>query len=355
MLAWFDKKGVLKEQLDSYGNRPRVGSQLFKIMAYFNDIDPSIYGTAYIRFQRPDFDGSDYPVLFMVQDEIEYQAGISSTESSFFEAGETYPCYVFDFSSVKETQGNEDPTDDNVVTLLDTPGAWKATITLVSSSALYKNVVGTIMFYVEGGDGPEEPTVLSINTIAQNFADALAQKLNVFDLDYLRVCSNFEQKAENAQLLKAFYKPNSYVFDDTSLGIYKILTVSNSEVEGAVDYVSATYEKIIGLVDEYIPSFAIARDALTNINGWQLTSFRTNPVTLNGYPAIIIMEGLFELTEERARDYLQCLTGYRFLPVYDYHKPRNCFIAFADGTIWKPQYDDTNGLVLWKVSTPFSA
>lgn len=184
MLLWFNKKGVLKEQLDSYGNIPRVGSQAFQICAYFDGVDLSKISDAHIRLERPDFTGSKYPVMFMVPVDFTYEEDADG-KSQYFKVGGgpnpdgTYPCYLFDFSTFISNAGTpDDYEDDKIVTLLDTPGLWKATLTLVGDSGVY-NVVGTVTFNVDGGEGSEEENEADISAMLNNFADALARKLNI--------------------------------------------------------------------------------------------------------------------------------------------------------------------------------
>lgn len=105
-----------------------------------------------------------------------------------------------------------------------------------------------------------------------------------------------------------------------------------------------------------IPGFqgttVIARNALTNVNGWELTSFKAIDGTYAGYTIKTITENddtATILTEERAKVYLKAMTGSEFLPKYDYNLPQNSYLIFSDGTIWKPQFDETNGLRLFKM------
>ncbi|MBQ6447134.1 MAG: hypothetical protein IJJ10_06680 [Bacillus sp. (in: Bacteria)] len=54
------------------------------------------------------------------------------------------------------------------------------------------------------------------------------------------------------------------------------------------------------------------------------------------------------LTEEEAADYMEYQAGSRYVPKYNYEKPLNSlFIFTTDQSVWKPQYDSTNGLLLY--------
>ena len=105
-----------------------------------------------------------------------------------------------------------------------------------------------------------------------------------------------------------------------------------------------------------IPGFqgttVIARNALTNVNGWELTSFKVIDGSYGSYTIKTITENddtATILTEERAKVYLKAMTGSEFLPKYDYNLPQNSYLIFSDGTIWKPQFDATHGLRLFKM------
>lgn len=93
----------------------------------------------------------------------------------------------------------------------------------------------------------------------------------------------------------------------------------------------------------------IIANALTNINGRVLSAYEATDVTISGYPAKKITYGGATLTEERARAYMEYMTGSVFLPKYNYEKPQNSIFLMSDYTLWKPQYDNTNGLLLYKM------
>ena len=254
MLVYFDQNGVLKEELDSYGNFPRVGSQYFKIFAYFEGLDlETDYTAAYLHLQRPDLSDSSYPVLFMVQANLHFDPEDADGGSAYFTANGgpnpdgSYPCYLFDFSSVIDNAGTVATDDDHIVTLLDTPGQWLATITLINSDTGATNVVGTISFNVDGEDEFETETELNYNILAHNFGTALATKMNMNSPYYLRTYDGFESAALAGTLPKStFGVANIVVFDKTTHNFYKVESVTDA-VDG---YCSATYSKIVGFDDK---------------------------------------------------------------------------------------------------------
>ena len=537
MLIYFNENGVLKEQLDSYGNLPRVGSQYFKIFAYFENIDLNNYGAAYIRLQRPDISDSEYPVLFMVQADLDYENGISDSPSEYFtpdggpNIDHTYPCYMFDFSSIMDIADPENSEDDHIVTLLDTPGQWQATITLISTTTGATNVVGTISFNVDGAVDIEEETEITFDIVTHNMATAIAQKLQASSTYYFRTIDDFETAASAKTLPAAVTVPGAVVFDRNNQTFYRISTVITNLVN--FSQVGATYTKIVDLndklniadgilvvpnvsyvdlskyvtgqlfysrndetyyrknssgeaekaenvgilgarnalvryvvpddgtdikigeipflisslersvivnfqshdyimqvelddgVDYYVTAFdafghcfysaymditsdymsdlivpdnridhvvrkytpnslygvdanghqvnfliddiledyikyfqvpdyqttvSVIANILTNINGWELTNFNYTEVTAHDYPAYkIVTTDNENLTKAKARVYLRAMTGSEYLPEYSFEKPSNTFLVLPDGTILKPQWDNSYGLLLYKM------
>lgn len=243
MIAVFNKKGITKEQLNSYGNLPRVGSQTFQIFAYFDGIDISNYGSAYIKLYRPDYNGSAYPILFMTKADLTFHSS-SGITSNYLHNGQTYTGFIFDFAKIKDTKGTSSLSDDVIVTLLDTPGEWKAVITLVSTGEV-SNVVGSISFNVSGvPTGDDEETEIGLDVVISTMADIVADKLDRESVYYVREISNFEAKAAAGQLPQTIFVEGSIVFDESNNSFYKINTVSENVSETGHVYCS-NYTKLI--------------------------------------------------------------------------------------------------------------
>lgn len=236
MLVYFNKKGVLKEQIDSYGNLPRVGTELFKIFAYFEGVD--LTGTAaYIRLQKPNFEGTEYPALFMQLTNLYYQESVSNTSSTFFkESNNPYQCYLFDFSQIRDI-------NDKPINLLDIAGLWKATITIIDSTTNTANVVGTMTFNVNGGDNESEAeTSLSYNDVTRDFASQLANKLELSNPYYMRVWDNFKTGAKNGTLPAKYFSNGVVVFDKETENFYRV--TSTTENAQNPNYLYAQYVAI---------------------------------------------------------------------------------------------------------------
>lgn len=114
----------------------------------------------------------------------------------------------------------------------------------------------------------------------------------------------------------------------------KVLTVVQSSGGGSSDYEQATTTLIKG--------------PLTNLNGRVLSAYTATLTTIGGYECYQIKKNNAVLTEEEAADYMEYQTGSRYVPKYNYEKPLNSlFIFTTDQSVWKPQYDSTNGLLLY--------
>lgn len=239
MLLYFDEYGVLKEQL-TYGEPGRVGDTEMQIFAYFDGVDVrDVYNAAFIRFQKPDINGSEYPALFLKLVNLTFDP---SVHSNYFSANGgpnpdgTYPCYLFDFSEITDTEG--------IVKLLDTPGLWRATLTLTSSSSYTANVTGTFTFNVESSAvSTDDETVITYDVIASNIANMIAvSKLNVNSDKYIRAYENFVVDAANGDLPASFFSRGVLVYDKTTNTMYLIDTVTENEEDA--NYVYATYHTI---------------------------------------------------------------------------------------------------------------
>lgn len=110
-------------------------------------------------------------------------------------------------------------------------------------------------------------------------------------------------------------------------------------------------------LNETIPAnqatIAVVGGPITNINGRNLSSY-TATLTESTYTYYTITYGSTKCTEVQAKNYMEYMTGSRFLPSYNYDYPKNTIFMFADRSLWKPQYDDTNGLLLYRLSTPLA-
>jgi len=449
MILYFNKNGQLLENLE-YGSSARVGTTTFKIFAYFEDLDDySEYSTAMIRFKKPDIQGSEYPDLFMVQQELNY----AGSDAEYFKSEDNpYNGFEFDFDKVS--------SNGNKVKLLDVPGMWEATITLYKSEDS-SYVTGLVRFYVEGAvyEDDDELYDADINVVISNIRNLLIEDyvpyeganddvflgshditanqflitgwdmglqrydrdLLMFNYDghlsfdsdevyfiasYLEIGGDtkingyvqasaikfdddgynyinlnldndlvfssgtgnfiFEPDGsavfncdvyvwhdslritEDSQAPKMVAK-NNYGNDTVENTTWSFYTEETEEVAETVHFASKEWVK--PSIPKFQSGVAIIRDLTTNINGWVLSNYGYEEVTISTYSAYkITTSGGETLTEAQARTYMRCMSGSDFLPTYDFSRPMNSFFITAAGKILKPQFDNSNGLLLFVVN-----
>ena len=243
MILYFNKNGQLLERLE-YGTQPRVGMTTFSIFAYFEGIDLSDYGAAIIRFKRPDLQGSEYPSLFMQRfNTFVYRASIEAS-NYFKEANNPYDGYRFNFATIHDDALNP----NGIVQILDTPGMWEASITLINSGS-GRNVTGLVRFSVGNAvsEADDDPTELNEYAIMNNLMGAVASKVDKTDSFYARVRDNFIEDIENnVKFLRSVFIVGSVVYDKTSKTFYEVQAVSepvdengDSDEEGAYVYITS--------------------------------------------------------------------------------------------------------------------
>lgn len=239
MWIWLDKTGKVYQSI-VHGNAPTVGETDFKIFAYFDGLNPESVNAATIKFRRPDMQGSSYPVLYMTRKDMIYSPMSSDGANCLFKTADNpYRGFVFDFSSFLSGQ--------EIVRLLDTPGMWEATITLLRYPSK-TNVTGLIKFYVGASAGDnEEISELSEDQILENTILSL-NSLNQLNTTYVKVVLDLETEAGDGELDANIFSVGSVVYDKETQGFYKILTVTENPEDDSK--VFATYEKDFVLGDK---------------------------------------------------------------------------------------------------------
>ena len=171
MLLYFDNNGILKE-IKTYGSPARTGTTNFKIIAYFDGVDIE-NDSATIKFVKPDYNSTPYPLLFMIKNmsSFVYDSSIGG-ESEYFTNGETYPVFEFDFANFSSSE--------DILLLLDTPGLWKAVISLYDTTVDTQtiSVQGEVTFNVESGSvtHDEDETIIDTDTLLDIIAIQLSTK-----------------------------------------------------------------------------------------------------------------------------------------------------------------------------------
>ena len=299
MILYFNKNGQLLEQLE-YGAAPRVGMTTLQIFAYFEGIDLNSYGAAIIRFRRPDLEGSEYPNLFMVRCNFTYDSSVESSDY-FKVANNPYGGYIFRFDTVKDDISGE------IITMLDTPGIWEATIVLVNSAG-GRNVVGMVKFSVAGSvsDADEEAQTLDYEVINSNISQAVSTKVDKSDTLYLRYSEDFIKQAQEGTLLKRAFLEGTDVFDQKTLSIYHIEKVEDNpdittdEYVFATRYTSQNMLYFSGYVAEIVAPFDNNDTILDLYNAFYDVQRNFGAITYNGDKyfciADLVGENLYSIT-----------------------------------------------------------
>lgn len=105
----------------------------------------------------------------------------------------------------------------------------------------------------------------------------------------------------------------------------------------------------------YQSTSVVVGNAVTNINGRVFQNYTATLVTSGNYVYYqIYKNGSIVTNKNTAKEYMHYMTGSYFVPEYHYDFPKQTLFVFADSSIWKPQFDETNGLRLYRISTPLA-
>lgn len=236
LLIWLDSSGRVKQYL-TRGNYPNVGETDFSIFAYFDGLDMDEFDSATIKFKKPDRQGSTYPLLVMMKSSLTFASRQSDGGNVMFTPGETYSGFRFYFANF--TDGDE------FISLLDTPGLWEATITVIASHGR-ANVSGLITFSVgQSASDQEEETVLSIDEVVKN----IIMSINSVKTDnniYVRSYDDLLKDARDGMLPKDYFTEDSIAFDNATRNFYKLTEVRDHDDDQ--NHVSANPQKILSPV-----------------------------------------------------------------------------------------------------------
>lgn len=250
MWLYFNEKGQLLVSLE-HGNPARAGTTDFKIFAYFKDVDVSTsFSNATIKLRKPDLTGSGYPTLLMERSVqvFHLMSGETANSVSPFKDGDTYIGYLFDFSNFNTTEDEE--------VLLDTPGLWEATITLIGANRSL-NVQGMATFNVQRGTTSDDETEIDIDTVLNRIYEELATKLNIASDFYVRVLSYENNKwymggAELETLTNDKFNVGDVVFEKVNKRFYKV-TATGQAPEDGLEQIDLDLGEILNSVRDLDP------------------------------------------------------------------------------------------------------
>lgn len=102
-------------------------------------------------------------------------------------------------------------------------------------------------------------------------------------------------------------------------------------------------------VPAFVQGWSIVADLTHNINGMEMTRYEIEDVSTDDYTIMKVKRASDHATldEYEAKRYLKAMTGSEFLPRYNFRAPANSYFFAYDFKIWKPQFDDENGLLIY--------
>lgn len=158
----------------------------------------------------------------------------------------------------------------------------------------------------------------------QTIINALADKSNII--------STFQIVADISQETLSAYNEGQVFYDIATKRFYKKTN------DAIADYNFITNNQA---------NVSIIVNPLTNVNGRVFVHYTTTETTIGGFNVLQVKYDGAITTETQAREYMAYMTGSSFLPTYNYDRPANTYFLTPNGELYKPQYDSTNGLVLY--------
>lgn len=294
MIIQFNSLGVITS-VDTSNASFRQGSKGEVIQAVFAGKSNSTH-TAKINFTRPD--GTVVQNLVMLPDPSDQSAFLFELDDLWFLAisgNATMTIFLYNASNVIQAQG-------------------QATIPIESSD------------YIDEDDVPitteQYDSLLALMSSKVNNSSAVIVVDDIDDLD-------MDQFGVN----QLFYV----------VSLNQFMQLVENELE-------EKELKVYDLVPGQQATMSIIANALTNVNGRVLSAYESQIVIVNDFQCYKITRGGENLTEEYASRYMEFMTGSKYLPKYDYYHPQNTYFITPSGLILKPQYDSTNGLLLYPMS-----
>ena len=224
------------------GSEPFAGTDNFQIFAVFEGVNLSNYGSASIKFYKPDLNNSSVISLPMVKKTGVTAISFEGTTNDYFTQGESYSGFYFDF---------QDYVTDGTEEILDTSGLWRAVITLMSVRDLtLRNVVGSVTFSVGNGNESENSNDANIEALLNQIYNLVGTKLDIISPDYV--------KTVNEENIFSFLFEDAYNIGDIILNRYdhKLYVLDSNKEPVAtglqLKYVAILDELFFGDINNYV-------------------------------------------------------------------------------------------------------
>ena len=208
---------------------------------------------------------------------------------------------------------------------------------------------------VSNDDATSKAYVDSIDQALRDLIDTIIKNAFILvDTDEYPTLEDFEESTGQEGFIYLYPVDLS----NPSLGYYQLIWENNdwldlgtTQIDLSDYYTKEEIDDIHKTINNDIPKHQATTilivDPLTNINGRTFQTYTSQNVTIGGRPAVKILHNGNRLNEQQAKEYMEYMTGSYFLPKYNYDYPKNTYFIMPDGQLLKPQYDSTNGLLLY--------
>lgn len=210
-------------------------------------------------------------------------------------------------------------------------------------------------------NGPELITFVKSNNAEATFN--LVNGQNYYAFDFLinsSIYSDVTALSGNIKIGVSFINTDSslnVVGGECTLYIEPVL--KDSYIKNNIN--PSQYRQLMSKIEqaEFYTSnnnYSVSYNLVVNRNGYQVPNVKFEPISIEQYSGYTVKQLRDNTTNTKIEDiykirkYLTAITGSGRIPEYDELKPSDQFIICAvDNTMWKMQYDETNGLLAFKV------
>lgn len=210
-------------------------------------------------------------------------------------------------------------------------------------------------------NGPKLITFVKSNNAEATFN--LVNGQNYYAFDFLinsSIYSNVTALSGNIKIGVSFINTDSslnVVGGECTLYIEPVL--KDSYIKNNIN--PSQYRQLMAKIEqaEFYTSnnnYSVSYNLVVNRNGYQVPNVKFEPISIAQYDGYTVKQLRDNATNTKIEDiskikeYLSAITGNERIPEYNESRPSDQFIiCAADNTMWKMQYDETNGLLAFKV------
>lgn len=213
-------------------------------------------------------------------------------------------------------------------------------------------------------DGPKLITFVKANNAEATFN--LVNGQNYYAFDFLinsSIYSDVTALSGNIKIGVSFINTDSslnVVGGECTLYIEPVL--KDSYIKNNIN--PSQYRQLMSKIEQaefYVTNniynnYSVSYNLVVNRNGYQVPNVKFETISIEQYSGYTVKQLRDNTTNTKIEDiskikeYLTAITGNGRIPKYNESKPSDQFIICAvDNSMWKMQYDETNGLLAFKV------